>query len=108
MKLVLLVLSGDPASAKEWLRKRYPRAEIVFLSRAEIESSDYRRRLKALRSLRPDVFAVATERLAWQRGQTALLAFGAMAGARRVLLLDAHGDIREETRARILSRAPIR
>jgi glycosyltransferase involved in cell wall biosynthesis len=80
----------------------------VSFSRAEIESSNYRRRLKALRSLRPDVFAVATERLAWQRGQNALLLFGALAGARRVVLLDAYGTVREETRAQIFFQAPVR
>jgi glycosyltransferase involved in cell wall biosynthesis len=108
MKLVLMVLSGDAANARERLREQYQRAEIVGLSRAEIESSNYRRRLKALRSLRPDVFAVATERLAWQRGQNALLLFGALAGARRVVLLDAYGTVREETRAHIFSQAPVR
>ena len=108
MKAVLLVLSGDPAIALERFRALYPGAEIESFSRAEIESSKYRRRLKALRNHRPDVFTVATERLAWQRGQNALLLFGALAGAHRVVLLDAHGAIREETRARILSRAPIR
>jgi glycosyltransferase involved in cell wall biosynthesis len=108
MKAVLLVLSGDPAKAEEHFRERYPRAEIESLSRAEIESSNYRRRLKALRAHGADVFAVSTERLVWQRGQNALLLFGALAGAHRVVLLDAHGAIREETRTRILSRGPVR
>ena len=108
MKVVLLVLSGDTAPALERLRARYPRSEIQSLSRDEIEQSNYRRRLKTLRALRPDVFAVGTERLAWQRGQNALLLFGAMAGARRVVLIDAHGDVREESRVGILSRAPLR
>ena len=108
MKAVLLVLSGDPAHALERFRALYPGAEIESLSRAEIESSNYRRRLKALRARRPDVFAVATERLAWQRSQNALLLFGALAGARRVILMDAYGDIREEAWAEIISRAPLR
>jgi len=108
MKVVLLVLSGDTAPALERIRARYPRAEIQSLSRDEIETSNYRRRLKTLRALRPDVFAVGTERLAWQRGQNALLLFGALAGARRVVLLDAQGDVREETRTGIMSRAAFR
>ncbi len=105
---MLLVLSGDPAPVLERLRARYPGAEIQSLSRDEIETSNYRRRLKTLRALRPDVFAIGTERLAWQRGQNALLLFGALAGARRVVLLDAQGDVRQETRAGIVSRAPFR
>jgi glycosyltransferase involved in cell wall biosynthesis len=107
MKIVLLVLSGDPAAARERLCERYPQAEIENLSRDEIEKLGYAERLKSLRARQPGVFAVATERLAWQRGQNALLAFGALAGARRVVLLDAHGDVREETRGRIVSQAPI-
>jgi glycosyltransferase involved in cell wall biosynthesis len=54
------------------------------------------------------VFAVSTERLVWQRGQNALLLFGALAGAGRVVLLDAHGAFREEKRAAILLSAPLR
>jgi glycosyltransferase involved in cell wall biosynthesis len=108
MKAVLLVLSGDPTNARERFRSLYPKAEIEILARAEIETANYRQRLKVLRAHRPDVFVVATERLAWQRGQNALLLFGALAGAHRVLLLDAYGDVRVETRAAIMSRAPLR
>jgi glycosyltransferase involved in cell wall biosynthesis len=108
MKAVLLVLSGDPTRANEHLRERYPRAEVASLARDEIEKLNYPERLKALRALRPDVFAVATERLAWQRGQNALLLFGALGGAHRVVLLDAYRAVREETRAGILSRSPLR
>ena len=108
MRAVLLVLSGDPANALERFRSLYPKAEIESLARAEIEGSSYQRRLKALRAHRPGVFAVSTERLSWQRGQNALLLFGVLAGAHRVVLLDAQGDVREETRAGILSRAPLR
>ena len=108
MKIVLLVLSGDPGLARERLQEKYPGGGIEAISRDQLESLPPLQRIRALRSVRADLFVVATERLAWQRGQNALLAFGVLAGARRVVLLDAHGDIREETRARILSRAPFR
>src|SRR6266849_6278764 len=108
MKAVLLVLSGDPESARERLHELHPGAEVDRLSRDEVENSSYRRRLQVLRARRPDLFAVATERLAWQRGQNALMLFGVLAGARRVILIDAYGDTREETRSRLLSRLPFR
>ncbi len=108
MKAVLLVLSGDPESARERVHELYPGAEVDRLSRAEVENSGYRRRLQMLRARRPDLFAVATERLAWQRGQNALMLFGVLAGARRVILIDAYDDARDETRGRILSRMPFR
>ncbi len=108
MKAVLLVLSGDPESARERVHELYPGAEFDRLSRAEVENSGYRRRLQVLRARRPDLFAVATERLAWQRGQNALMLFGVLGGAPRVILIDAYDDTREETRGRILLRMPFR
>jgi len=108
MKIVLLVLSGDPDLARAWLQKKYPGAEVENISRDQLELYSPLQRIRAARSRRPDVFAIATERLAWQRGQNALLVFGVSAGARRVVLVDARGDCREETRASILARMPFR
>lgn len=108
MKIVLLVLSGNQALAREWLRTSYPGAEVELISRDHLESCTPLQRIRAVRTRRPDVFAVATETLAWQRGQNALLVFGALAGARRVVLVDASGDSREESRASILAREPFR
>jgi glycosyltransferase involved in cell wall biosynthesis len=108
MKIVLLALSGDSIRAHTALRERYPQAIVEEITRSEIETSGPVRRLMALRARRPEVFAVATERLAWQRGQDTLLLFGALAGATRSLLLDNHGAVREETRAQIMLKAPAR
>ncbi|HEX8652322.1 MAG TPA: glycosyltransferase family 4 protein [Pyrinomonadaceae bacterium] len=108
MRVVLLALSGDEARARETLAGRYPQASIESIPRVEIERGSFRARLRALRARRPDIFAVSTERLAWQRGQNALLLFGALAGAERSVILDAHGAFREEQRARILASAPWR
>jgi glycosyltransferase involved in cell wall biosynthesis len=65
-------------------------------------------RLGALRARGPEIFAVAPQRLAWQRGQNAFLLFGALGGARRTVILDAHGGRREEGRGRSLLAAPTR
>ena len=107
MKIALLVLSGDSGRARENLLQRYPDATIEMVPRDELERLGPRGRLRAARSRRADIFAVATERLAWQRGQNAILLFGASA-ARRVILLDSYGDVREESRRTILSRLPFR
>lgn len=108
MKLVLLALSGETRSARKALAARYPQAEIEEILRAQMEGGGMAQRLSALRALRPDIFAVATERLAWQRGQNAFLLFGALAGARHTIILDAHDGWREEGRARSFFRAPPR
>ena len=108
MKVVLLALGGDVGDARAALGMRYPQAEIEVMQRAEIEHSSMGQRLAALRARRPDIFAVSTERLVWQRGQNAFLLFGALAGARRSIMLDAHGGVRDEGRGRILLRGPTR
>ena len=108
MKMMLLVLGGDARHIRDVLATRHPQADVEELPRARIESGGMTQRLSALRALRPDIFAVATERLAWQRGQNAFLLFGALAGARRTIILDAHGAQREETRARSLIALSVR
>ena len=108
MKIALLVLSGDPDRARDWLQRRYPDAGIENVPRNDLESNGPVERVRMLRTLSPDVFAVSTERLAWQQGQNALLLFGSLGGARRVLVFDVHGARREEIRGRVLLRAPFR
>ncbi len=108
MKIVLLALDGEVARARAILAGRYPQATIEHLPRKEFESAKPAARLASLRARGPDIFAVSNERLAWQRGQNAFLLFGALAGAKRSVLLDAHGNLREEKRAGILTNVPAR
>jgi glycosyltransferase involved in cell wall biosynthesis len=104
MKVVLLTLSGD--SARDKLAQLFPQASIETISRTEFETGSLTKRLAALRARRPDVFAVATERLAWQRGQDLFMIFGALAGAREVVMIDSHGGLRRESRLDLLAGAP--
>src|SRR5688572_6951943 len=108
MKIVLLTLSGDAASAREDLKARFPDAIVELLSREELEQRSAVQRISLLRSLKPDLFAVATERLRWQRGQDAFLLLGALAGARQSIILDAHGGWCEESKRDVLLHAPVR
>jgi len=91
MRVVLLALSGDLSRWHDKLVQLYPECSIDLISRAEFETGSHLKRLKSLRALRPDVLAIATERLPWQRGQHLFMLFGALAGAREVLMIDAHG-----------------
>jgi len=108
MKIVLLVLGGNPEQASEYLQTSHPGAVIEKISRDQLTGSSPADRLRAVRALGPEIFAVATERLAWQQGQNALLLFGASARAGRVMLFDSHGASREETRGQVILRAPFR
>jgi len=108
MKVVLLALSGDLARWRNKLLELYPHSSIELISRAEFETGSHIKRLKALRALRPDVLAIATERLPWQRGQNLFMVFGALAGAREVVMLDAHGEMIRKSRSNVLLGAPAR
>src|ERR1044072_1387684 len=106
MKALLLVLSGDAERARAWLADNVPSATVESLSRNELENASASQRLRIVRQRRPDVFVIVTERLQWQRGQNSLFAFGALAGARRVVMIDSRGALRNESRAQILTRTP--
>lgn len=108
MKVVLLALSGDSARSHEKLVQLFPRAAIETISRAEFETGSLITRLSFLRAHQPDVFAIATERLAWQRGQDLFMLFGALAGAREVIMIDSHGGVIRRTRGDLLARAPLK
>jgi len=108
MKIVLLILSGDPLAAREILKSRFHTSEVETLTRAEVANSTYSERLRGLRARAPEIFAVATERLVWQRGQNALLLLGALAGAGTTIIFDRHGAWREESRVSALMKAPVR
>jgi len=108
MKVVVLALSGDLSRTYERLATRYPEAAVETVSRSEVESGSLTERLGLLRARHPDVFVIATERLAWQRGQNLFMLFGALAGAREVLMMDAHGGLLRKSRASLLFGAPAR
>jgi glycosyltransferase involved in cell wall biosynthesis len=96
MRVILVVLSGDARRAQERLSELFPAATVETIPRSEIENGNLTARLRALRRHQPEVFAVATERLEWQRGQDLFMLFGALAGAREVLIIDAHGGLRRQ------------
>lgn len=104
MKIVLLALSGN--FARDKLTQLYPQAVIESISRSEFENGSLMKRLATLRARRPDVFAITTERLSWQRGQSLFMIFGALAGAREVVMIDAHGGVRRESRFELLAGSP--
>src|SRR5688500_1102052 len=108
MKVVLVVLGGDIEFARQSLIQHFPGAVIEIASREELQDGNITSKFSRLRARQPDVFAILTERLGWQRGQEAFLLFGALAGARRTVLFDRFGGWRESTRALTLVAAPVR
>lgn len=108
MKVVLLALSGDSARCHAKLVERYPHATVEPISRGDFEMGSFSKRLASLRARRPDVFAIATERLAWQRGQNLFMLFGALAGAREVIMIDSHDGWVLKSRSDLMLGAPFR
>lgn len=106
MKIVLLSLDGNPGWARASLAQRFPDAEIEEIARTDFESGSATQRLSSVRKLRPQIFAVATARLEWQRGQNAFVLFGALAGAGQSVMLDAAGGWHAANRMSILATAP--
>ncbi len=108
MKIVLLVLSGDADRARMILHEKFAAASFEIITRDDLEQHGAVQRIQFLRRLRPEIFAIATERLVWQRGQNAFVLLGAFAGARKTIVIDSHGGWKEEGRASALATAPAR
>lgn len=100
MKVILLELGGAAGRARKVIQEHFDQCEVESLSRSDFESGATRT-LIDLRRRRPDVFAVATERLAWQRGTNAFFLLGSLAGAQTTIILDGHGGWLKESRSRV-------
>lgn len=108
MNIVLITLSGEHKVARESLEHHYPGSRIRDLPRSAIADGTYAQRLGILRAMRPDVFSVMTESIAWQYGSDALLLFGALAGASESAVIDSRGCIYRGRRLELLATAPAR
>jgi glycosyltransferase involved in cell wall biosynthesis len=108
MKAVLITLSGDPDIGLRYLNKRFADSNVEQIPRSLIENGSMRKRLSAVRRLRPDIFCVMTEAVNWQYGQDALMLLGALSGARESLIIDARGSVRSGKRLNLLMFGPLR
>src|SRR4030095_8952601 len=97
MKVVLLAVDGDEARARAVLQNAFTDPHIEAVSRAKSEAAGVTQRIKLVRALRPQVFAISMENLDWQRGQTLLSLFGGISGAKEVVAIDHAGRFRRET-----------
>jgi hypothetical protein len=108
MKIALLMLSGDLHRALDELQRRYPGSIVETIGRDTFQSASPSQRMRIVRALHPDIFAVATERLIWQRGPDAFLLLGALAGADVSVIFDLYGGWQEETKTHAITYAPAR
>lgn len=106
MKIALLMLSGDPTRALEELQRRYPDSTVETIGRDTFQAASAAQRVRIVRTPHPDIFAVGTERLVWQRGPNAFLLLGALAGADLSVIFDMYGGWCEEAKTYALTHAP--
>jgi glycosyltransferase involved in cell wall biosynthesis len=108
MKVVLLALDGEEARARKVLQQTFGDPDIETVSRAQIEAAGVAERIRLVRLLQPDVFAISMGSFDWQRGQTLLSLFAGASGAREIVAIEASGRIRRETNFDVFLRAPWR
>jgi|ERR1700754_4404972 len=108
MRVLLLALDGEETRARAVLEQLYPNASIESVARSQIENSSFLISIKALRSRRPEVFAISVENLEWQRGQNLLSLFAALTGANEIIALDANGSLRKLSGTKTLILSPPR
>jgi len=100
------MLSGEPTRALEALQRRHPNSTVETIGRETFQFASPAQRVRMVHALHPDMFAIATERLVWQRGANAFLLLGALAGADLSVIFDMHGQWREEAKPHVLTHAP--
>ena len=108
MKVVLLALDGDEARARKVLQQTFGDSDIETVSRAQIEAAGMAERIRLVRRLQPDIFAISMGSFDWQRGQTLLSLFAGASGAREIVAIEASGRIRRESNLDVFLRAPWR
>ena len=106
-RVLLLDLSNDPAAAEDWAAHNLEPAEIRRIPKAELKWESKLSALRLLRNRKPDIFVVFCADLATQSAARSIQIFGALAGARVVILADLSGRSIRCSRYRTLLLAPL-
>lgn len=88
---LLLDLSGNERAAHQWATNHLKSFRLQTLSKAELKWSSKRQALTRIRAINPEVFAIFTGNLDLQSSRCAMILFGALAGAKRVIFADRKG-----------------
>jgi glycosyltransferase involved in cell wall biosynthesis len=105
-KVLLLDLSGDLESAQMWVGRLFPGARTELVSKSELKRGSKLESLRRVRRLEPDALAIFTADLKSQSGRRALFLFGAVAGARLIVMGDSSGRTLSSSRLGALMLAP--
>jgi glycosyltransferase involved in cell wall biosynthesis len=105
--VLLLDLSGSPDAARAWAGRHLDPAEIRSVAKADLKWGSKLAAIKQLRLMQPDVFLVFCSDLTTQSAVSSIQIFGALAGARIVMLADRSGSISRCSRFWALLGAPL-
>ncbi|HVF88472.1 MAG TPA: glycosyltransferase family 4 protein [Blastocatellia bacterium] len=101
---LILDLSGEKPSAGEWAARFLEDRELLEINKADLKWRSNRDSLSYIRSLAPETFAVFSSDLRTQSARGAMALFGALTGARRIVLGDSTGRTLERSRTGVLFR----
>jgi glycosyltransferase involved in cell wall biosynthesis len=105
-KVFLLVLAGEQRDACAFAQRRYPACEIEILSKKELRESDWKSRLRKLRTLKGEALVIFTQSLRSLQEPELLKWATLVHQCRRTVIADSSGAYEETTRAGILKLLP--
>jgi glycosyltransferase involved in cell wall biosynthesis/O-antigen/teichoic acid export membrane protein len=106
-RALLLDLSNNPAAAQAWAEHNLAPSEIQLIAKTDLKWGSRLAALRLVRSRKPQIFAVLCADLATQSAVSSIQVFGALAGARVVILADVSGKTIRFSRYRALLVAPV-
>jgi glycosyltransferase involved in cell wall biosynthesis len=105
--VLLLDLSGSPDTALAWAGQTLGADRIRSISKADLKWGSKLTAIKKLRLMKPEAFVVFCHELQTQSAVNGFQIFGALAGARTVILADHGGNIIRCSRYWALFAAPL-
>src|SRR6267378_3892516 len=103
----LLLLSGDPESARRMVQSRYPHARQVLLSRRELRESSWKGQVRAFRELRGEALVIFSEALSGLNEPQLLLCSAFLHACSETILADERGELKVYTRSALLRHLPV-
>jgi len=93
MKITLFTLSGNEQKALDWIKSKYPAAEVNRVTRNDLGNKSVPQILREFRKTRPDIFVIYCRSLEIQQKLHFLKAFSLMTKAGESLLVDEKGNL---------------
>ncbi len=99
---LLLDLSGHERAAREWAATNLKSFRVQTLNKADLKWSSKSAALSRIRAIKPQLFVIFITNFDLQSSRSAMLLFGSLAGANRVILADSKGQTINRSRPGVL------